>query len=219
MIYEKNYDGPQTLVTETIACPGRKSWFSIAGFDIVSFTVQLIIGLIIILPNIIIFSHTNWAYLKIKTNKDRIAHTYRIKTAQDFIDKLNDVRRKDEKIIFFEYVGRGSNNNPALKGWGLTIGNGGIYTKLLKPKAVGSPPQIFILEDVESLIRGVFDPEATIELEGCFTAFNSQSIAYAFKKILPRAHVWGFTGRAYPLPITGFYESFGGSDSEWVEVK
>jgi hypothetical protein len=214
---KKNYNGHQTLVNGIN--PGKKSHLNIKDFGIASFAIQLIIGLIIILPNIIIFRYTGWAYLKIKTEKDWFAHTYRIKTAQDFIDRLNDVKRAEEKITFFEYVGRGSEGSPALKGSGLMIGNGGIYTKLLIPKAAGSPPAVFLFEDMESLIREVFAPETTIELEACFTAFNSQSIAYAFKKILPKAHVWGFTGRTYPLPITGFHETFSGSGSEWVEVR
>lgn len=195
-----------------------KRRFRITGFGIVSFAIQLIVGLAVIMPNIMIFRYTSWAYLTIKTNKDRLAHTYRIKTAEDFIDRLDDVRKAGEKIIFFEYVGRGSESSAALRGWGVNIGGGGVFTRLLKPKAESIPPYLLILEDAESLIHEVFDAEATIELEACYTAFNSRSIAYAFKRILPNARVWGFTHRAYPLPITGVHETFRGCGSEWVEV-
>jgi hypothetical protein len=195
-----------------------KRRFRITGFGLVSFAIQLIVSLVIILPNIMIFRYTGWAYITIKTNKDKFSHTYLVKNAQDFIDRLEDVKKAEEKIIFFEYVGQGSEGSPNLKGWGLSIGYGGIYSRLLIPEAKGVPPYVFMLEDKESLIREVFDAKATIELEACFTAFNDKSIAYAFKKILPKAYVWGYTGKAYPLPITGVHESFHSRGSEWIAI-
>jgi len=106
-----------------------------------------------------------------------------------------------------------------MKGWGLTVGEGGIYTKLMHTVASDPPNDMWMLEDMESLLRDVFDPTATIELEGCNTAFNKNSIAYAFKKILPDAHVWGFTGPSYPVAVTLVHESYGGSGTQWVEVE
>jgi hypothetical protein len=190
------------------------------GFSIVSFGITLLIGLLITMPNIMIYRRTSWAYLKIKTTDDWFAHSCRVMSAQDIVDRFEKIRKTNEKITFFEYTGHGTGDedSPDLKGWGLTVGGSGVYTKLMID-AQTEPPHTWMLEDMETLIRDVFDSEATIQLEACNTAYNRKSIAYAFKKILSDAHVWGFTGPAFPIPITFVHENYGGSGTQWVEVE
>ncbi len=192
----------------------------LGGFSIVSFGIMLLIGILITIPTVMIFRHTSWAYLKIKTKDNWFAHTYRVKNAQDVVDRFKKIQNKNDKITFFEYTGHGTGDedSPSLKGWGLTIGESGVYTKLMH-NAQSDPPDTWMLEDMESLIQDVFDSKATIELEACNTAYNSKSIAYAFKDILPDAHVWGFTGPAYPIPITFLHENCAGSGTIWKEVE
>ncbi len=57
------------------------------------------------------------------------------------------------------------------------------------------------IESYADLIDKVFHPLAVIQLEGCYTAYNSSSIAYEFKRILPASTVTGYTGLAAKLPF------------------
>jgi hypothetical protein len=71
------------------------------------------------------------------------------------------------------------------------------------------------IEDYADLLAAVFDPNAVIELEFCHSADGTGSIAYAFKKALPSASAWGYTGKSYPFWPIYDWETIG---SGWHEV-
>jgi hypothetical protein len=62
------------------------------------------------------------------------------------------------------------------------------------------------LYDVKDLVQNAFAPNAVIELEACYSAYGSTSIATVFKQVLPNARVWGFPGTTRKIPAV--WETF-----------
>jgi hypothetical protein len=146
-------------------------------------------------------------------NKQKV----RISSEATIKHTLLQAKISGKKITFFEYAGHGYSD-----GSGLAIGDHGITVGMLRNKYY------------RELIMSAFSSNATIQLEGCYTAAGENSIAYAFKEILPNALVYGYTGPSQPYPflaethaahldLTGWILSKGKGEmfheSEFIEVK
>ena len=85
---------------------------------------------------------------------------------------------------------------------------------------------VYGIDSYHYLIVDVFDPNATLEFENCYSAGGKDSIAYAFKLKLPHASVWGYTIECKQIGIPGVWET--GAiinplapwtwDDDWIEV-
>lgn len=53
---------------------------------------------------------------------------------------------------------------------------------------------IYGINDYAGLLQSVLASDARIEIRACYSAAGDNCIAYAFKKILPSASVYGYTG-------------------------
>jgi len=200
------------------------------GFFSLSFSItNVLIGLAIALPIVAIISgwplyvyrFTGDAYLtftkKTPGTNNETTYTIRIREAPEFESEIKKVEQSGDKITFFEYVGHGFGDdgpNRDQRGWGLSIGEGGFVTKR-RPEY--DDTGLIYFNDLRTSIINVFASDALIELEACYSAFGSDSIAHRFKKSLPSVSVWGYTGWAMPVPVIGVHGgfSFGG----WTEVK
>jgi len=103
-----------------------------------------------------------------------------VASAAHFQQILRNINTSGNKIVEFRYVGHGL--GPGL-GLALGTGEGGIVVS-----PITLPGQIS-LYSMRELIQNTFDPEARIELCGCFTARN---VGPAFKAILPESEVFGY---------------------------
>ena len=146
-----------------------------------------------------------------------------IKSGKDFIKLLEDLRDANDIIAFFEVVCHGvtyDTNEPAL---GISLGDDTFGIGSTEPDE-DTGGTWYGIEDYSGLLGGGFDPSAVIELEACHSAHGKGSIGYAFKKHLPSASVWGYTGNcSFDLPfglpwIWETHESWIDPDSEWVEI-
>jgi len=74
-----------------------------------------------------------------------------------------------------------------------------------------------MFDSLGNLVKDVFAPNATIELRGCYTATGPDSICRQFKKTLPNARVYGYTGNV--KIETWFGMNWAKGESEFVEVR
>ncbi len=118
------------------------------------------------------------------TSSNRRIHAT-VGSVTEFRSFLSNIRNSGEKIAFFEYVGHGFE-----EGMGLSIGNGGILVEN------GSSGDLIGIEELGDELKSSFDCNATIELEGCFTAYGNNSIASGVEGILAPSHT-----QIHPLAI------------------
>ncbi len=141
----------------------------------------------------------------------------KVHNTEEFIEWLEGLRDANDRITFFEFVGHGERVPVESDAVGLTMGNDvfgiGITEIDLNREGIDD---WYSIDDYASLLQAVFsDPcGVTIELETCYSA---GSIGKAFKKILPDAHVWGYTRMSMPIPF--MWETFSDIGSDLVEVK
>jgi len=170
------------------------------------------------------------AYLtivKVNNTNTETKYTVTLRKPDDLVFEMQKVQQSGEKIRFFEYLGHGfgdeTDEGRAERGWGLMIGKeeGGFVTgPHPDPHQAKITTGLVFFDNHVKLIQSVFEEEALIELEACYSAFfNGKSIAHKFKNALPKAHVWGYTGKSFPLPITGVRESISAANSMWTEVQ
>jgi len=114
---------------------------------------------------------------------------------EDFEDWMDVLKLTGHRVSFFEFVGHSAG------GAGLIMGNDVLG---IGPTIFGAYPEKGIedwygINNYAPVLQSIFDPHATIELEGCYTAEpGTTTIGRAFKKILPDATVKGWTGPAQP---------------------
>jgi RHS repeat-associated protein len=146
------------------------------------------------------------AAITIVTTSGSVTHV-KVSKAGEVRDLLEKISNSGEKVMFFEYVGHGFE-----EGYGLAIGEGGIITD-----SYTGGDELIGIDSLKNLITSTFDKNAIVQLEGCYTAAGSDSIASHFKNMLPDSHVFGYTGTAKPwLIIDETWPWFG---SEFIEVK
>jgi len=205
--------------------PAGEMGFALTGFSIASFAVTLLIGLTIMAIvsgyPLYVYRFTRAAYLTITqktpgTGNEK-TYTVKIRKSSEFESEIREIEQSGDKISFFEYVGHGLGDDGIAKdqrGWGLSIGKGGFVTRK-RPDL--DDTELIYFNDLKSLIINAFASDALIELEACYSAFGVDSIAHKFKKTLPNASVWGYTGWAMPVLVVGMQESF--AFGGWTEVK
>jgi len=205
--------------------PSGEISFTLTGFSITSFAITLLIGLsamaIISGYPLYVYRWSGAAYLTItkktpgKSNEE--TYTVKIQKSSEFESEIRRVEQSGDKITFFEYVGHGLGDEDKAKdqrGWGLAIGKGGFVTRK-RPDL--DPTELIYFDDIRSSMVNAFASNALIELEACYSAYGTDSIAHKFKQTLPNASVWGYTGWAMPIPIITVQESF--AFGGWTEVK
>lgn len=152
-----------------------------------------------------------------------------VSCAEEFIEWLEEFRDANDRIVFFEFVGHcvttAKKDEPRI---GLVFGDDvfgiGQTMKDWDAKPGGSTGHTWYgIEDYRSLLTAAFDPSGVIELEGCHSADGITSTGYAFKKHLPSASVWGYTGDCqYFFPFIPIMwetrEHLLDPDSESVEI-
>jgi RHS repeat-associated protein len=133
------------------------------------------------------------------TTEDGKTTTYTPKNGTDIVKVIINAKVTGNKIKTFEYFGHadtaGGGLTVAVKKQGDDILYQGIYNFDPFPKSIDT----YKIDSLKGLIIEAFDPEARIVLAGCCTArqnANGLNIAQSFKKILPDAQVWGYTGIA-----------------------
>jgi len=161
--------------------------------------------------------------LTYKTTGSSEAQYAKITSAADLVRLLAKIQKSGEKITFFEMVGHGFGGTFSGKdqrGAGYSLKGGGIVAHNYPPNVVahgGAQLQMF-----RELLQSTFAPGAVIELESCYSAFGSKSIAHEFKGYLPNARVYGYTGKVWQSPIPGQWESWEGWmycwTTKWIEV-
>ena len=143
-----------------------------------------------------------------------------VSSSEELIEFFDSIADACDTIIFFEIISHGVQGDEESSALGIAIGDDvfGIGTTVEdwdgeKNTWVG----------IEGYI-GVFDSEAVIELEACYSASyygedETGSIGYAFKKLLPDAKVFGYTGKCAYIPIVReTIEHPRDWRSEWVEI-
>jgi len=135
-------------------------------------------------------------FVIIKTEDNQV-HPYKVSSRFDLISVLKHRTSPTNKISEIKIVGHG------VEGW-LGLGD-----SLL----TGDSSSIGLLS-LRAIIETTFTNDAEIYLQFCESAIGSDSVAGAFKKILPKSEVWGYTGKAYPIPGTFWTIGLG-----WGKVK
>ena len=205
--------------------PSGEMGFTLTGFSIISFAITLLIGLsvmaIISGYPIYVYRWSGAAYLTITQKTpgtgNKKTYTVKIRKSSEFESEIRKVEQSGDKITFFEYVGHGFGDRDIGKdqrGWGLSIGKGGFVARK-RPDL--DDTELIYFDDLKTLIINTFASDALIELEACYSAYGTDSLAHKFKKTLPNASVWGYTGWAMPIPIITVQESF--AFGGWTEVK
>jgi RHS repeat-associated protein len=156
-----------------------------------------------------VFNKVKKAKLTIKTN-DGKRRVITVASASQFQNVLRNINVSGNKIVEFRYVGHGFGG-----GIGLSLGTGeeGITTnEITLPGQIG-------LYSMKQLIQTTFDPQAKIELCGCFTA---QKVGPAFKEMIPGSEVWGYENIGHvsvTLNLSWSEFRLWKKKSGWTEVK
>jgi len=103
-----------------------------------------------------------------------------VASASHFQRILRNINASGNKIVEFRYVGHGLGG-----GLGLSLGTGEAGITILQNPLPGQ----ISLYAMRQLIQDTFDPQAEIELCGCFTA---RRVGPVFKEMLPESEVWGY---------------------------
>jgi len=164
-----------------------------------------------LLPEDLVAGFGKSAHVTYKTRdaKGKI-HTYKEKwygkdiSDNPFEKMLDNVIARNEEITFFEFVGHGLEGD-------IFYGEAMLGSNQIKQSA----PLGF-----KGKILKAFSKHATIEIESCYSEYGADSVTQAFKDVLPKAQVFGYTGKAKPYWFIGCdWESFAWRESKWVEVK
>jgi len=134
----------------------------------------------------------------IVTTQNSGTTTHNLNSATDMVMVMIEAKVSGDLITEFEYVGHGD-----VTGGGLLIGqkgeaSSGIWNFEPSPQSNYPAADNYHIDSLRDLIAEAFDPQASIELAACGTAYPSSgnSIAEDFKEILPDASVWGYTNTA-----------------------
>jgi RHS repeat-associated protein len=154
------------------------------------------------------------AILKVQTSGSKRKKSYRLSNSEDLLMVLIDAKVSGESIAYFEYIGHGD-----LSGQGLNVGvdcrgTTGIYT----PDWKCDDPGMYKLDSLEKLFAEAFNPSAIIKLKGCFTA-REGGIGEAFKRLLPEAEVWGYTGISTNNLLLGTSWAKWGTSSKFINIR
>jgi RHS repeat-associated protein len=154
------------------------------------------------------------------TTSDGKTKGYKVSTATDIVKVMIKSKVTDNPIVAFEYIGHGE-----VSGNGLGVGiKGGQLTGIyyisddksdnwLREMAQ-SEPDVYSMESLRGLIEEAFAPKAKVLLHACYTA---GSVGKEFKRILPEAEVWGYTGIAKIDTLWGL--AYAGEDSELIKIE
>jgi RHS repeat-associated protein len=154
------------------------------------------------------------AILKVQTSGSKRKKFYRLSNSEDLLMVLINAKVSGESIVYFEYIGHGD-----VSGQGLNVGvdcrgTTGVYT----PDWEYDDRGMYKMDSLEKLVTDAFDPSAIIKLKGCFTA-REGGIGEAFKRLLPEAEVWGYTGISTNNLLIGTSWAKWGTSSQCINIR
>ncbi len=166
----------------------------------------------------------NPAKLRITTKNNESPYVVKIYSIKDFDKIMQDVIDAGDQIMKIEWSGHGLGGKifgRGTRGFGLEMGKTDV---LWKGSSDYLSKHFYSLAPRKGLITQAIAPNATIELESCYSAsieknigkYDPKSIAHSFKEIFPGATVRGFTTKAWN--VRGTFMT-GPKFYGWKEVK
>jgi len=147
-----------------------------------------------------------------KENGDRYAIYGQVTSRMDLYGKIFfSAEQPTDKIVYFSIIGHGFDGYLVIgSGKDLEVVTGKLgdneASRLLTDEHnafctwIGINPKNY---PFDQLVRDRFAPNATICINACYSAKGgTQSVAHAFKELLPDARVYGWTGKIIAMPIS-----------------